>query len=624
MSLSYLQSILPIPETEDVEPKCPPKPLRTISEHELGVLLSQFEQFLESLRPYREKLKPIKKFLHHFDLEIDHLSDSLKTLQTQANDLSTGLDSHRSLVERLNPVILDLVVPPSVANSVLKDEIDEKWVENIQFISEKQQLIKKIELGSSTLDYKDSKVFAELKEDVQMLEAKAIERIRNHMIEQIRLLRRSVQTSLQAVQCHLLQIKDAFAFMKARHPQLANQLQLAYIYTMKWYYTTRFAKYLHSLQKLKLKQIDQSYLLGSPGELEASKSGFLDVMSGGYAIAQLTSHSSANTTPSRVPLPEYFLSVPKRMAILFENNDAQRAIPSQIAETTPFAYWLEFAFNQFSTALLDNVIVEYLFAIDFFYQGSEKFDPLQVLDPNLKSEKNKDWSHLMFEEVFKMGHSYANWLVSQHQTLGSRFTAGSMSSYNPSGSYNGTYDSYAVLLMIRIVQRQNATLHNQFHVPVMEDYHNALLLLLWPHFTRIVDLNCDSLKKNIMGKTLFMHTSASHAPIHTTQQFAQFLLGLFKLAFSDDDDAEKQLSLREPVSMSISRLRNDFEGALTKASTHVFGSGKSKVAQREMFLFNNYFLLVTILSNEFEATTNTFVQDQIQHFRLLCDAYKPK
>ncbi|KAJ8139806.1 hypothetical protein OY671_006992 [Metschnikowia pulcherrima] len=199
-----------------------------------------------------------------------------------------------------------------------------------------------------------------------------------------------------------------------------------------------------------------------------------------------------------------------------------------------------------------------------------------------------------------------------------------MSSYNPSGSYNGTYDSYAVLLMIRIVQRQNATLHNQFHVPVMEDYHNALLLSLWPHFTRIIDLNCDSLKKNIMGKTSFMHTSASHAPIHTTQQFAQFLSGLFKLAFSDDDDAEKQLSSREPVSMSISRLRNDFEGALTKASTHVFGTGKSKVAQREMFLFNNYFLLVTILSNEFEATTNAFVQDQIQHFRLLCDAYKPK
>ncbi|GEQ72852.1 hypothetical protein JCM33374_g6540 [Metschnikowia sp. JCM 33374] len=603
MSSTYLQSILPIPEqqTQQNEPITESiTPFKDLSEQELGVLSSKFELFSENLRPFREKLKPIEKFLIEFDAEINHLADSLRSLQTQSNDLSLGLDNHRAVVEKLNPVILDLVVPPSVSHSVLRDPITEKWIENINFITEKQQLIHKVMVGTTSLPYKDTHVFTELQESIRLLEAKAIERIRNHLIEQIRLLRRAKNSSSQVIQRNLLQVKEAFAFLKTRHPQLANQLQLAYVYTMKWYYTTRFAKYLHSLQKLKLKHIDQSYVLGS------------------------------SWGPARA---EYFSSVPRRMNILHEENEAQRAIPSQIAETSPFAYWLEFAFNQFSNALLDNVIVEYLFAIDFFYQGSEKFDSLTVLDPKLNAtDNNKDWSHLMFEEVFKMGHSYANWLVSaSHQTLGSRIASGSgvAAAYGSNSAAHGsTCDGYAVLLMIRLIQKQNSTLHNQFHVPVMEDYHNALLLSLWPHFTRIIDINCDALKKNILGKSSYLHTSSgvNHAPIHTTQQFAQFLSGLFKLAFTDEDDnnTDKQLFSREPISMSITRLRNDFEGALTKASAYVFGNSKSKAAHKEMFLFNNYFLLVTILSNEFESTTNVFIQDQIKHFQLLCDAYKPK
>ena len=47
-------------------------------------------------------------------------------------------------------------------------------------------------------------------------------------------------------------------------------------------------------------------------------------------------------------------------------------MPSQIAETSPFPYWVEFVFNQFSMAVVDNVIVEYLFTIEFFTRVKRK------------------------------------------------------------------------------------------------------------------------------------------------------------------------------------------------------------------------------------------------------------
>ncbi|OBA20997.1 Vps52-domain-containing protein [Metschnikowia bicuspidata var. bicuspidata NRRL YB-4993] len=631
MSSPYLQSILPIAASGPPAPATPALPLEGLSEQDLGVLLAQFERFLALLEPYRDQLQPIERFLGHFDSQISRLSESLRALQAQAGGLAQGVDGHRSLVERLNPVVLDLVIPPAMAQAVLRGPVDGAWVAAVLFIADKQQLVRRILRGDAMPELKDLRLFAALQHGVRLLEAKAVERVRDHVIEQIRLLRRSAAVSSQAVQRLLLQVKDAFAFLKSRTPHLARQLHGAYVYTMKWYYTTRFAKYLHSLQKLRVKHIDLLYVLGGTGGHEPPKPGLLDFMGAGHtppspAQTAPASAAAAAPPPARVSLPEYYLSVAKRMAVLADDGAARRAIPSQIAETTPFAYWLEFAFQQFANALLDNVVVEYLFATDFFYQGSEKPDAPPVLDPALPAPgADRDWAHAMFAEVFSMGHSYASWLVSSpHPSPGPRL-AGTSGGPGPAAQA-GTCDAFAVLLMIRIVQKQNAMLHNQFHVPVMEDYHNRLLLLLWPHFTRIIDINCDALKRNIVGSGPYAHAAAgaSHAPIQTTQQFAQLLLGLFKLAFPGDDAAGADQFLREPLRMSITRLRNDFEGALTRASTYIFGTGKGKAAHREMFLFNNYFLLVTILGNEFEATPNPFIQEQIEHFQLLCDAYKPK
>lgn len=642
MSLGYLQTILPPsshPLNDDAHEDVP----LDLSDHELGVVLAHYQKFLDAIHPYKNKLAPIQTFLGRFDAEINKLADSLQTLQLQAEELSSGLQDHRLLVDELNPVILDLMIPPSVAELVLLAPIDKQWVENIHFIWEKSQFVASVDAASGSLGasalYQGSKALDELKAGLAILEAKAIERIRNHIIEQIRLLRRSPKVSSQKVQISLLEVKEIYVFLKQRRPKLASQLLLAYIYTMKWYYTTRFAKYLYSLQKLKVKAIDLLFVLGGANDLLETKLGLFGLVGGATSYAYSGASSNAKSPgplnlPSvpKISLAEYFLSVPKRMQILSDDTEeAARAVPSQIAETSPFSYWLEFAFNQFSIALHDNVIVEYLFVTEFFYGGSEKFDLLSTIDPvNHKESVKKDWSHAMFETVFDMGRSFASWLVSSphhQQYLGARLSAGpalaATGVYNSTSLlYSGTCDAYAILLMIRVIQHRNAKLHNQFHVPVMDDYHNSLLLLFWPSFTKIIDLNCDSLKRNVLGASSYAYGDVSFAPINTTQQFSQFLVGLLKLAHVHDADKESVFN-GEPLRMSITRLRNDFESFLTKTSTHMMGNRKSKAEQKEMFLFNNYFLIITILKNEFEAVDDPFIQEQVQHFELLCQAHGP-
>lgn len=624
MSLSYLESLLPVKDL-------PREPFEAgsqvehadvisfdeLSDADLGVLTARFQSFLDSIIPLKTKISPMGNFLHEFNLNVSRLSESLTLLQTQSQDLSKNLDNQRQIVEKLNPILLDLLIPPSVAVSIAGEPVDEAWVENIRFISEKQQLLLRIEEDSSLMKYKDTKVLEDLKSGLQLLESKAIERIRDHLISQIRKLRQSFKTSSQVIQELLQRTKEAFLFLKVRQPQLADQLQLAYIYTMRWYYTSRFSKYLYSLEKLKLKNIDLLFVLGGSNDHSESKLslfGFMD-----------SAALSASASSSKIPLSEYFQSVDKRMPILSNSDDEQgrKCIPSQIAESTPFSYWLEFLFKQWSHALIDNIIVEYLFFVDFFYQGQEKFEPVNALDASSSSLPKIDWCQYMFEEIFKIGHSLVNWLATTlTQTLGARITASATKNQLASSA---PCDSYAILFMIRIIQKASFSLHNEFHIPVMDDYHNSLILLLWPHFTKIIDLNCEAVKKNILGTQSHGTLAKSLAPINATQQFALLLSGLLKIAFVKDipDNNESQVQ-GEPVCMSIIRLRNDFESALTKTSSQVFGSSKGKAVQREMFLFNNYFLIATILLNEFDKSQIAFVNEQVDHFTMLCEAYKPK
>ncbi|CUM51744.1 uncharacterized protein AC631_03608 [Debaryomyces fabryi] len=640
--------------------------ISSLSVSDLHKLIARFQKYQTNIKTHREKLMPIKTIITDFNTELEQLSSSLASLQQQSSRLSSDLDLQRASSEKLNPIILDLMIPPDIVKSIVKDLIDVQWLENIRFINEKILLISSVKSNKAdkklTELYKDSRAFSQLESGIKLLVAKSVERIRDFIIYNIKLLRSSQNTSSQSIQQSLLNVKELFAFIKVHHSELANQLQLAYIYTMKWYYQTRFAKYLYAIEKLHIRHVDLNLVLGSGHNANDEKSLFGGglknwLYSGGnnpMGSSQTNTHLQLQSQAqqlqqsqlSKLSISDYLLSIDKRLQILEARGDTpepQLAIPSQIAETTPFNYWLEFIYNQWSIALIDNIVVEYLFMVEFFYQGDEKFCNVDTLKRNSRendststgnSQKN-DWSHVMFSNVYKMGYDFVSWLISHQPSpyLTGRNNASITTSSNPQrmntgskASLQGTCDGYAVLLMIRLVQKAQSLLHNEFHIPVLDDHLNSVLLLLWPHFTKIIDLNSESMKKLIMYSGSSKSKEVHLAPVSVTQQFSQFLLGLLKLAAvtTDKKDDNDDTFRGEPLFTSITRLRNDFENVLTKLSSHLFGSGRSKSTEKEIFLYNNYFLVVNILKNEnlADGVPNAFIDEQIKHFEMLCDAYK--
>jgi hypothetical protein len=129
----------------------------------------------------------------------------------------------------------------------------------------------------------------------------------------------------------------------------------------------------------------------------------------------------------------------------------------------------------------------------------------------------------------------------------------------------------------------------------VEGYINATNMRLWPRFQQILDLHCTSLQKLTAslptrastGTALLSSSSASStstAPTPLTQKFANLVHGILALSSEAGDD--------EPVSVSVGRLRTEYEAYLTRASKSVADARK-----RDRFLCNNFSLVCTILAD---------------------------
>jgi hypothetical protein len=145
-------------------------------------------------------------------------------------------------------------------------------------------------------------------------------------------------------------------------------------------------------------------------------------------------------------------------------------------------------------------------------------------------------------------------------------------------------------------------------VPIADSYINGTNMLLWPRFQVIMDLHCESMKRvaNSTGKgavaafSLVSGTDASKqsvAPHAITQRFGQFVQGILALSSEAGDD--------EPVSNSLGRLRMEFEALMAKLSR-----GAGDAMKRSRFLYNNYSLVLTIISD----TQGKLAEEQKAHF----------
>ncbi|VEU20085.1 DEKNAAC100611 [Brettanomyces naardenensis] len=498
--------------------------------------LVKLRRYQAIIKESRQSLQPLADYLVHFGSELNKLSLEMEFLQKRSNSLNSNIEDKKLLDSKLTPLINDLAIPPEVVRSITDGPIDSRWVENLHFIQEKREIYKKY---AETVGVKTS--LRDLSHLLDLLELKCVERIRNYLVSQIKRFRKPAVAS-QVIQKEMLDSKEIFSFLLEHNKDLATELRKAYCHTMRWYYHQNFVKYMYSLEKLKLIQVDKNVLLGSLEESSGNSTGAASFFSRGY--------NSSSYTPE-ITLNEYLINIPKRFDLL--TNEDQTAILAQIAETNNTKYWIEAGFKNFNQALMDNVSTEYLFLNEFF--------EISTL------EEATEVTKLVFSPVYQLGYNYTKYLISD------------------------SYDWFGVLIMVRMCQSLEYELQHR-RVPVLEDYLNYQLILLWPKFQSLIDHNMSTMKKAASSSAVIKTMSKNiMIPLMMTQNFGMVLTNLIRLS----SNLMFEIETWEPLTNSVIRLSNEFESCLIKLSASLQGKKK-----QEIFLYNNFFLIYSILSNELE------------------------
>lgn len=507
---------------------------------------TKFEDLHRSIRACDEVLGSVEVNLTSFRNDLATVSADIETLQARSTALNVRLGNRKAVEKGLGPVVEEISVSPTVVSKIADGHIDESWVRVVAEIDRRATAHKK-----SISSAQGSKGLQDLGPLLEKLVLKAIERIRDFLVAQIKALR-SPHINAQIIQQqNFLKFKDLYTFLHKHHAALADEICLAYMNTMRWYYANQFARYENALKKIKLHSLDKADVLGNE---DTSRKG--TVLS-----------SSKITGP-----PHDAFNLGRRIDLLRTHN--QSALSSYLAEEDQSTHYLEVPFRNFNLALIDNATAEYTFLASFF-------------SPALNYSTISRHFTYIFDPTFQLGHTLTKTLITD------------------------TYDVIGVLMAVRLNQHFQFELQRR-KVPAADGYINGTAMLLWPRLQYVMNAHCESVRSLTSALPSRPPTSKSEqsklsaAPHVCTQRFGQLLHGILALSTEAGDD--------EPVVTSLRRLRTEVEAFLTKYSS-AFGTDTRK---RERFLYNNYSLILTIISD----THGKLAVEEQEHFEGLKAAFQ--
>ncbi|PMD47410.1 Vps52-domain-containing protein [Hyaloscypha variabilis F] len=461
---------------------------------------AKFEDLHRSIRACDDVLNSVEINLASFQNDLATVSAEIETLQARSTALSVRLENRKLVESGLGPVVEEISVSPAVVRKIVEGVIDEAWV---RALAEVEKRSKAMDIKSK--EQRNIKGVRDLKPLLANLVDKALERIRDFLVAQIKALR-SPNINAQIIQQqHFIRYKDLYAFLHKHHPKLAEEIGQAYMNTMRWYFLNQFTRYQKALEKIKLHLIDRHDVLGGDD---------------GNRKTNLLAGSKSSGQPHDA------FNLGRRIDLLRTSN--QTALPSFLAEEDKTTHYLEFPFRNFNLALVDNASAEYSFLTSFF-------------SPSLSYAAISRHFNYIFEPTFALGQTLTKALVHE------------------------TFDSLGLLLCVRLNQHFAFELQRR-KIPAVDGYINGTGMLLWPRFQVIMDQHCESVRTitnaiSIRKQSASEQAKQSAAPHFMTQRFGQFMQGILALSTEAGDD--------EPVSASLIRLRSEMEAFLTKSSKSI-------------------------------------------------------
>ncbi|KAL9003580.1 MAG: hypothetical protein Q9188_003561 [Gyalolechia gomerana] len=487
--------------------------------------------FAESLRnACDDVLRSVQTSLTSFQQDLGAVSAEIETLQSRSTAMNTRLENRKVVEKLLGPAVEDVSIPPAVVTTIAEGPVDAVWVQALEELEKRSR-----KFHAKLNDSDHTKAALDVKPLLDDLTSKAVERIRDFFVSQIKAIR-SPNINAQIIQQQsFLRYKDLYSFLARHHRVLAEEIGQAYINTIRWYYLSNFSRYKQSLERIPIFIVDKNDAIGAdPSNQRAS--------------------TNRTSQPSHDPL-----AIGRRLDVLKRSN--QSALPSHLAEDNKQTHYLETPFLYYNLALIDNAAAEYSFLAKFF-------------SPAVGFQTISRHFSAIFSPTFALGHTFTKSLVEE------------------------SADCLGILLCVRLSQHFAFELQRR-KIPVADGYINGTNMLLWPRFQLAMDMHAESIRRaassisargaaSALGLSSSAESAAklSTAPHMLTQRFGQFLQGLLILSRDAGDD--------EPVGNSLSRLRSEVEAFLTKVGK---GFGSTGERKRDRFMANNYSLILTIVGD---------------------------
>lgn len=557
-----------------------------------------------SFYEHLNKLKSLEDFLYFYNKSLIELTNNLTELKNKIEKVSKVSNQNQIINKKLEIILKEAVLPKNIFFSIINNKIDSKWKKNVEFIENKLEFIENIKNKKSFSDVSnlmfESKILDELDKQTQTLFYKIMERIRDHFIFEIKLLRQPSITSSQKIQIRMILIKELYFCLQKHHSELAFDLQNAYIDSIKWYYRVNFSKYIFSISKLHLHKIDHNFVIGNKNSI--MNTGKTDLKN--WFLKGSTQRNFIKTSSSSpVSLNDYLFSVYQRLNDFEEirSNNSYTTIPSQIAESTPFYYWIEFIYCQWLFCFVDNIIAEKIFFKQLFLDGLANLNSNQI--DNDINKTCDQFLNVIFNKVFILGVDFLKCLLFGNADENHSKEKKKKKFEN----YTKNYDAYGLLILICLIDDLKLLLNNSFSIFSFNVQLEYIYLILKQEFINIIKVNCDSISEI----ELDYNEDYNLAPLNVTQQFAQFLLGLLKFI----PFLKKNNQISSLLIDSVNNLIDNFEEFMNRLSKKI---SHDKLIQKKVFLYNNYFLTVNILKDIDNDLLIGFHKKKVDHFENLC------
>ncbi|KDO26347.1 hypothetical protein SPRG_08421 [Saprolegnia parasitica CBS 223.65] len=480
-------------------------------------------------------LARMQEMLLGFQADLGGISDEIRHLQNESIGMNIKLKNRREAEERLRVFLDQVYIPPTLIEGIDDGEVNDGFISYLMILNSKLTYAKQAEADASSLGIVPGTTPAvkQVESDLEKLKLRACAQIREWLLGRINDLKKP-KTNVQIVQqTTLLKMKYAVSFLHDQAPSMALEFRETYAETMSRILFGVFKAYHTGLIK------------------------FHDEAATRTDVVAVEEASLKSMFSSRVNVNKQTnaFSLGDRDQILTQATAPPIMIHVAQAENLKCPY--ETIFRSLQQHLMNAATSEYLFLLDFFH-GADGF-------------RVREFFLRIFAKTLSLClEQLENYLCT-------------------------SFDSIGLLLMIRLTT-DHKTLMAKRRVPVLDSFLDRVLLLLWPRYHAVIDLNVQSV---LQAKPKKLGSVELH-PHYVTRRYAELVASILTLAPMDDEASGAT------ILNGLAALRDGLVLLLEKLS-EVHKNSKDKC----VFLINNYDLVTSVVTERKITSDETAKFDEL-------------